>query len=185
MRESIGGADETFVQRLLRVFQDVSTGSLRLEDVADERTYTTWKAGVAERLKALGTEVLYGVSERASALIQLAEPGLACLSMPDFFPLMPDIVQSSSLALARQVRPAHQALTHAEEVLARPPGRPQSDPNGSEVTAHVVGCRAEMQRGEEAPRTSRQPPATLSLTFPPCAISPALPQTSAQVESRF
>ena len=42
--------------------------------------------GVVEaRLTALGTGVRYLVSDRAKALIQLAEQGLECLSMPDFF----------------------------------------------------------------------------------------------------
>ena len=42
------------------------------------------------------------VSDRAKALIQLAEHGLGCLSMPDFFHLMHDMVKSDSLALARE-----------------------------------------------------------------------------------
>ena len=58
------------------VFMDLPTGYLLLEEVADDRTYATWKALVDERLKALGTDVLYLVSDRAKALIQLAEQGL-------------------------------------------------------------------------------------------------------------
>ena len=46
-----------------------------LEEVADDRTYATWNALVEARLKALGAEVLYLVSDRAKALIQLAEQG--------------------------------------------------------------------------------------------------------------
>ena len=53
--------------------------------VADDRTYATWKAVVDKRLEDLRTSVLYLVSDRAKALIQLAEKGLECLSMPDFF----------------------------------------------------------------------------------------------------
>ena len=55
-----------------------------------------------ERLQALGTSVLYLVRDRAKALIQLAEKGLECLSMPAFFHLMPEIVTSSSLAVGRR-----------------------------------------------------------------------------------
>ena len=149
VHEIIGGADETFLQRMMLVFQDVSTGYLLLEDVADHRPYTTWKAAVDERLKALGTEVWYVVSDRANALIQLAEQGFACLSMPDVFHLMPDIVQSYSLALARQVRPAHKGLTHAEEVRARHLRLPQPDPDGPEANAQGEVHRAEVQYWEE------------------------------------
>src|SRR5712671_1987566 len=119
VREIIGAVDETFLEQLILVFQDVPTGYIVQEEVADNRTYATWKALVDERLKALGTSVLYLVSDRAKALIQLAEQGFECLSMPDFFHLMHDIVKSYSLAIARQVRQAHKALKQAEEVLAR------------------------------------------------------------------
>ena len=56
VRESIGGVDETFLERLRLVLQDLPTGSLVLEDVAAARTFATWKAAVDERLKALGAE---------------------------------------------------------------------------------------------------------------------------------
>ena len=94
MREIIGGVDETFLERLMLVLQDVPTGYLVLEDVADDRTFATWKALVEARLKALGTAGLSLVSDRAKALIQLAEQGLECLSMPDVFPCMHDLVKS-------------------------------------------------------------------------------------------
>ena len=51
VREIIGAVDETFLERMILVFMDLSTGYLLLEDVADERTYATWKACVDERLK--------------------------------------------------------------------------------------------------------------------------------------
>src|SRR5712691_2855609 len=86
VRESSGGADETFLQRMRLVFQDGSTGSLRLEDVADDRPYTPGKAGGDERLKALGTAGWDGVSARAKALLQRGERGLECCSVPDVFP---------------------------------------------------------------------------------------------------
>ena len=73
VREIIGAVDETFLQRLILVFMDLATGSLVLEAVADDRTYATWKTLVDERLKSLGTGVLSLVSDRAKALIQLAD----------------------------------------------------------------------------------------------------------------
>jgi hypothetical protein len=72
-REIIGAVDETFLAQMMLVFMDLKTGYLLLEEVADDRTYATWKAAVDERLKALGTGVRYLVSDRAKALIQLAE----------------------------------------------------------------------------------------------------------------
>jgi hypothetical protein len=153
VREMIGAVDETFLEQMLLVFQDVPTGYMVQEEVADDRTYATWKALVDERLKALGTRVLSLVSDRAKALMQLAEPGFECLSMPDFFHLMHDMVKSYALAMARPVRQAHQALKQAEEVLARHAGLAHGDPDRPAVKAEVEAKRAEVQRWEEVQRT--------------------------------
>jgi hypothetical protein len=185
VREIIGAVDETFLEQMMLVFQDLPSGYLLLEAVADNRTYATWKALVDERLKALGTGVLYLVSDRATALIQLAEKGLQCLSLPDFFHLMHDIVKSYSLALAQQLSQAHKALMHAEEVRARHPGLTHPELDAPQANVQVEGCRAEVQLWEEAQRTYRQHLDTLSLTFHPFDISTSLPQTSAQVASRL
>ena len=85
-------------------------------------TYTTWKTLVEERLQGSNTEVLYVVSDRAKALIQLAEQGLECLSMPDFFHVAREIVQSYSLAIGQRWRHAQQELTKAKEALVRRQG---------------------------------------------------------------
>jgi DNA-binding MarR family transcriptional regulator len=94
-REIIGAVDETFLEQMMLVLMDLRTGYLLLEEVAEDRTYATWKAGVEARLTALGTGVRYLVSDRAKALIQLAEQGLECLSMPDFFHCLHDLVKGS------------------------------------------------------------------------------------------
>ena len=44
---------------------DLVRGSLVVEEVAPDRTYETWQARVEARLKTLGTEVVYLVSDRA------------------------------------------------------------------------------------------------------------------------
>jgi len=181
VREIIGAVDETFLERMMLVFQDVPTGYIVQEEVADDRTYATWKALVDERLKALGTSVLYLVSDRAKALIQLAEKGLECFSMPDFFHLVHEIVKSYALAVGRRVSQAHKDLAHAEAVLESRPGLAQ----GAEATAEVEAKRAEVQRWEEMQRTYRHHLETLSLTLHPFGIADSAPQTSVQVESRL
>src|SRR2546430_13666025 len=55
MREVIGAVDETFLERMMLVFMDLRTGYLLWEEVAEDRTFATWKAVVDARLKALGT----------------------------------------------------------------------------------------------------------------------------------
>ena len=149
-REIIGAVDETFLDRMILVLMDLATGSLLLEEVADDRTYTTWKVLVEERLKALGTGVLSVVSDRAKALIQLAEQGLECLSMTDFFHVVHEIVKSSSLALGQRWRHAQQELTKAQEALARRQGRRQGEQAIREARALVEARPAEVTRWEEA-----------------------------------
>src|SRR5262252_314522 len=119
IREVIGAVDETFLERMILVCMDLATGYLLLEEMAEDRTYAAWKTVVEERLKHLGTGVLYVVSGRAKALIQLAEQGLECLSMPDFFHVVHEIVKSYSLAIGQRWWPAQQELTTAKEALTR------------------------------------------------------------------
>ena len=154
-REVIGAVDETFLERLLLVCMDLATGYLLLEEVADDRTYATWKALVEERLKDLGAGGLYMVSDRAQALIQLAEQGLECLSIPDFFHVVHDIVKSYSLAIGQRLRHARQALIQAQEALARRPGQCHTAQEASAVTALVEARHAEVVRWEEAHHTYR------------------------------
>jgi hypothetical protein len=85
VREIMGAVDETCLEQMLLVCLDLPTGSLLLAAVAEERTSPPWKALVEERLTALGAHVRYGVSDRAKALMHLAETGLECLSMPACF----------------------------------------------------------------------------------------------------
>ena len=185
VREIIGAVDATVLERMLLVCADLATGYFLCEDGAEDRTYTTWKALGDKRLGALGTRVLSLVSDRAKALIQLAEKGLGCLSMPDFFHCMPDIVKSYSLALARELRPAQKALQTAEEAVARPPGLAHADPDGSGAQAALEARRTAVQRGQEVRSTSRHHLETLSLALHPCALLDSTAQTSHQGESRL
>ena len=151
IREIIGAVDETFLERMILVFMNLSTGYLLLEDVADDRTYATWKAIVDERLKVVGTGVLYLVSDRAQALIQLAEQGLECLSMPDFFHVVHDLIKCYSLALGRHLRHAHQE-SHGSHGGPRP--TPGTAPCGSECpTGRGVGGDA-ARRGDALGRSA-------------------------------
>jgi uncharacterized protein DUF6399/IclR-like helix-turn-helix domain-containing protein len=185
VREIIGAVDETFLERMLLVCMDLSTGYLLFEEVAEDRTYATWKALVDERLKALGTGVLSLVSDRAKALIQLAEQGLECLSMPDFFPCMHDVVTSYSRTIARRVSQAQQDLKKAEEGLRRHPGADGQRQDAPEAQHLVEVRRADVQRWEEVHHTYRRHLETLSLTLHPFHISDSMPQTSEQVHSRL
>jgi hypothetical protein len=87
IRPIIGAVDETFLPRMMLGFMDLASGYLLRETIAVQRTYDTWDGLVKARLKTLGVEVSSLVSDRAKALIKLAETGLDCLSIPDVFHL--------------------------------------------------------------------------------------------------
>jgi hypothetical protein len=85
VRAMMGAVDAPCWEQMRLVFQDGPTGSIVPEAVADDRTYATWQAVVDARRTALGTAVLSLVRDRANALSQLAEHGVAGLRMPDWF----------------------------------------------------------------------------------------------------
>src|SRR5882724_13319176 len=70
VRPIIGAVDETFLERMMWVFMDLVSGYLLFEEVAEDRTSTTWYVLVEARLEALGVGVWSLVSDRAKALIK-------------------------------------------------------------------------------------------------------------------
>ena len=184
-QEIIGAVDETFLERMVLILLDLTTGYVVLEETADDRSYATWHTLVDQRLEALRARVRYVVSDRAKALIQLAEKGLECLSMPDFFHLMHDIVKSYSLALGQRLQQARQELQKAEDRLRRHHERDTRGEAYREATHQVEVQHAEVTHWEARQQEYRQQLESLSLTLHPFAIDDAAPQTSTQVEARL
>ena len=117
IRPIIGAVDETFLQRMMLVFMDLASGYLLMEEVAVDRTYDTWYGCINGRLKTLGIGVLYLVSDRAKALVKLAQTGLDCLSIPDLFHLSHDLAKGYSLSIFGRLRQAQQVLAQARQRL--------------------------------------------------------------------
>ncbi|HEY5864982.1 MAG TPA: DUF6399 domain-containing protein [Candidatus Tectomicrobia bacterium] len=182
VREIIGAVDETFLQRMMLVFIDLVSGYLVFEEVAEDRTYDTWYALVETRLETLGTDVLYLVSDRAKALIKLAETGLGCLSIPDVFHLTHELVKSYSLAILGRLRHARQALSQAQERLRK---SQEIDPSGMEAQqaqAVVEASAAQVQRWETVDSAYRQHLENVSLIVHPWCLGDSTRQTSHAVE---
>src|SRR2546428_5688161 len=182
IRPIIGAVDETFLERMMLVFMDLVSGYLLFEEVAPDRTYATWHTRVKARLEGLGTEVLYLVSDRAKALIKLAETGLDCLSLPDLFHLIHDLGKSYALSIWSRLRQARQALRQAQERLGTCQA---SDPGGDGVQqaqALVEACEAEVTRWEGVHRAYRHHLEHLSLMVHPWHLWGSTRQRSADVE---
>src|SRR6516165_10776818 len=142
IRPVIGAVEETFLQQMMLVFMDLATGYVLMEEVAADRRYDTWFDRTNERLTTFGTEVLSLVSDRAKALIKLADTGLGCPSIPDVFHLGHDLAKGYSLAIFGRLRQAKQALEQARRALEKVPKSAQTDPDQSAQARITAGTSA-------------------------------------------
>jgi len=129
--------------------------------------------------------VLYLVSDRAKALIPLAEKGLECLSIPDVFPLIHDLVKSYALAISGRLRQARQALRQAQEHLRECQGSNPSGADAHQAHALVEASEAEVKRWETMPSAYRHHLETVSLIGQPWRLFDSTRQTSAEVERQL
>jgi hypothetical protein len=182
IRPIIGAVDTTFLERLMLVCMDLASGSLVVEEVAADRRYDTWDAMVTARLATLRTGVRSLVSDRAKALITLAETGLACLSIPDVFHLLHAVAQRYALAIFRRLRQAQQTLTQAQERLAHCQAAPRGDAAVQHAQAMVEAQAAEVPRWHQVRSAYRHHQEHLSLLMHPWRVSEATCQTSQDVE---
>src|SRR6266567_9126501 len=88
------------------------------------------------------------VSDRAKALIKLAEQGLECLSIPEVFHRIHDLVKSYSLAICGPLRQARQALNQARESLTTCQASHRSRDEAQQAQAAVGAREAEVERWE-------------------------------------
>ena len=184
-RRIIGAVDETFLERMMLVFMDLVSGYLLFEEVAEDRTYDTWHALVEARLEALGTEVLYIVSDRAKALIKLAETGLECRSVPDLFHLIHELVKSYSWAIGSRLRQARQAFSQAQEPLSQGQASSPDGAAAQQAQALVEASAAEVTRWENVHSAYRHHLATVSMIVHPWRLVDSTRQTSADVERQL
>jgi len=179
IRPVIGAVDETFLQRMMRVFMDLSTGYLLMEEVAADRSFETWFDRANERLKTFGTAVLYMVSDRAKALIKLAHTGLGCPSIPDLFHLSHDLAKGYSLAIFGRLRQAKRDLEHAKQHLEKWQKNPQTDPAQiAQCQARVAACATSVHHWQEVGSDWRQHLSNLSRILHPWRLSDSIRQTS-------
>lgn len=184
-REVIGAVDETFFEKTMLVFIDLPTGYILLEETAEDRSYATWNTRVQARLEALQTSVHYLVSDRAKALIQLAQQGLECLSVPDLFHLLHDLSKAYSFAIAQPLRQARRELVKAEAKARRHEGFDKRRGQAGVAHRHLRATQALVTKWEEVQNAYRHHLEALSLTMHPFAVSDGAPQSSAEVVHRL
>jgi hypothetical protein len=177
--------DETFLQRMMLVFMDLVSGYLLMEEVAVDRTYDTWYGLVNERLTTFGTEVLSLVSDRAKALVKLAQTGLGCLSIPDVCHLCHDLAKGYALPIFRRLRQAQQALAQARQRLE---ALPTSQPGRAQVEqaqALVENGAAAVKHWQRVRHAYRERLSNLSRLLHPWRLVDSARQTAQEGERRL
>jgi len=168
------------------VFMDLASGYLLMEEVTADRSFDTWYARANDCLTTLGTEVRYLVSDRAKALIKLAQTGLGCLSIPDLFHLSHDLAKSSSLAIFGRLRQAKRELEHAKQGLEKLQKNLQTDSaQAAQAQARVAACATSVKDWQEVGRAWRQHLAKLSGILHPWRLVDSIRQTSQEVEEQL
>jgi hypothetical protein len=186
IRPVIGAVDETFLQRMLLVFMDLATGYVLLEEVATDRSFDTWFDRANDRLTTFGTKVLYLVSDRAKALIKLAETGLHCLSIPDLFHLSHDLAKGYSLAIFGRLRHAKRGLEHAKQRLETLQKNAQAEyAQVVQGQAQVAACATSVTHWQGVGHAWRQRLSTLSCILHPWRLVDSTRQTSRAVEEQL
>jgi hypothetical protein len=155
-----------------------------LEEVADDRTYETWYERVTARLEPMKTYVLYLVSDRAKALIKLAETGLECPSIPDVFHLLHELAKGYSLAIWSQLKTARQALSRAQEHLAKCQASGASEAQIESAQAAVAAGEADVAHWQQVRDTYRGHLGAMSLQVHPWRVTDSTPQSSQEVEAQ-
>ena len=186
IRPVIGAVDETFLQRMMLVFMDLCSGYLLMEEVATDRGFDTWYSGVNGRLKTFGTKMLYVVSDRAKALVKLAQTGLGCLSIPDLFHLSHDLAKGYSLSIFGRLRQATRDLEQAKQCLETLQKNVQVERVQIEqAQALVADCATSVHHWQGVRCAWKKHLSNLSRIMHPWRLSDSTRQTSQEVERQL
>jgi hypothetical protein len=185
IRPIIGAVDETFLQRMMLVFMDLASGYLLMEKVAVDRSYDTWYDCVNARLKTFEVGVLYLVSDRAKALVKLAQKGLSCLSIPDLFHLSHDLAKGYSLLIFGRLRQAQQVLAQARQRLEMLQASQPGSAHAQQAQSVVATSEAWVTHWQGVRLAYRDSLVNLSRLMHPWRLMDSTRQTSAEVERQL
>ncbi len=83
--EICAAADEKFFDQVVLVMLDLPSGYILVEELTENRQYSTWQLSAQQVLQNFGLKVKYLVSDRAKAIVKLALRDLGCPSIADLF----------------------------------------------------------------------------------------------------
>lgn len=99
----IFGVDETWLEHMLLVCQELSSGYIFFEEPSKTRTTDKW-ASLIDKFVSLYGSFKFFVSDRAKALIKLAKENYLVNSVSDLFHMLQDINKGICLALSSKIK---------------------------------------------------------------------------------
>lgn len=125
------------------------------------------------------------MSDRAKALIKLAETGRGCLSIPEVFHLSHALVKGYALAIAGRLRHAQQALEQAQEALSTCPASSPSGADVQQAQAVVEASTTQVQPWGNVDSAYRHHLERVSRLVHPWRLVDSTPPRSAEVERQL
>jgi Family of unknown function (DUF6399) len=125
-KDLTGTQDDTFTGGLCLITMDPESHFMILEQWAQARDQTSWHALRAPALAPLNGRVIPSTSDAAPGLVASVEHYLEAHHSPDLFHGQHELVKAVSGPMATKERAAHQAVTEAQEQLARLQTDPQN-----------------------------------------------------------
>jgi hypothetical protein len=123
------------------------------------------------------------VSDRAKALIKLADTGLGCPSIPDLFHLGHDLAKGYSLCIFGRLRQAKRALEQAKQGLEKVQKNAQADLDQvAQAQAWIAACATSAHHWQEVGSAWRQHLSNVSRILHPWRLLDSIRQTSKVVE---
>ncbi len=118
--EICAAADEKFFDQVVLVMLDLPSGYIFVEELTDNRQYSTWQQHVQQALHKVGIQVRYFVSDRAKALVKLALNDLGSPSIADLFHALFELSRSLGWELNCLASRLQKQLLRARQNQAKP-----------------------------------------------------------------
>ncbi len=118
-KKIVAAADETFFKKMILVFMDLRSGFIFSEKFSEKRDYDAWMKQTNKALKDFSVEVVYAVTDRAKALIKLAEDGFKVFSIPDLFHAARDICKPFGRYFGSKIHSIQKQIQKEKEALEK------------------------------------------------------------------
>ncbi len=182
----VASGDETwFNDKMLLVLMDLCSGYLIMEEVAEDRSYETWKAKAQSRLKELGMQVQHFISDRGKSLVKLATAGFGCLAGADIFHAQYDISKWLGRSLHGKLGRASKQLSEAEAELVKWEEKEAAPDKIAAQKQRVQQMQEKLAAIEEGRQAYREAQRSVSAAVHAFAVEDNQPQSSEQVERRL